>query len=199
MHDINFLSLISRRAKNARDAESIPLHQARAKIAVAAGFKDDHDLHRVFKSNPDDYRLLSAALGLPQLEDFIDEQEGLLSDINDLVEVHFSEAIAGWNARNCGVKWIEGRALRYEPRNRIIVLGASVEYAGEQDLNRPVTATQLFLDVEVRLREENNKWGVAVSASNDPEDILEDNCFTVLSSETDAERYHEPENDGAML
>ena len=199
MQDRNLLSLISLQAKNARDGESIPLHQARAKIAAAAGFKDDHDLHSVFKSNPDDYRLLRAALGLPQLDKFIHEQEDLLTDINDLVEVHFSGDIAGWNAWNCEVKWIEGRTLKYELRNKILVLGASLEYAGEQDLKRPFTATKLFLDVEVRLREEDNKWRVAFSASNDPEDIFEDDCFTVLASKTDAELYHEAENDGAML
>ena len=60
------LSLISHRAKKIRNAESIPLHQARAKIAAAAGFKDDNDLHNVLKSNPDDYRLLRAALDLPK-------------------------------------------------------------------------------------------------------------------------------------
>jgi hypothetical protein len=199
MKNRNLLSLISRRAKNTRDCESIPLHQARAKIAAAAGFRDQHDLRSVFKSNPDDYRLLRAALGLPKLDDFVDEQEDLLTDINDLVEVHVSEAIAGWNALDCGVESIEARSLKYELRDRILILRASVEYAGEQDLNRPFSATKLFLDVEVRLREEDNKWRVAFSASNDPEDFVEDDGFTVLASKTDAELYNEAENYGAML
>lgn len=180
MSNYSYFNLIKSQAKKLAQEQGLKLSVAQEQLAISLKFKDFHELTTVASRNPNDGRLIGAALGSSDPADVIYDSpvyERFCEEIDNLL----SGETADTNAYDFSCECFEVTASSYDETKGLLALEISFTYSGEQDQDRPYAGCEFYLDVEVTLARRSGEW------------LFEDDWVVVTKIETDQDRDREAE------
>ncbi|MDM8347682.1 hypothetical protein P8H27_02060 [Pseudomonas sp. sp1636] len=180
MSKYSYFNLIKSKAKTLAQEQGFKLSVAQEQLATSLKFKDFHELTTVASRNPDDARLIGAALGSSNTADVIYDSpvyERFCEEIDNLL----SGETADTNAYDYSCEDFEVTASSYDETKGLLALEVSFTYSGEQDQDRPYAGCEFYLDVEVTLARRSGEW------------LFEEDWVVLTKIETDQDRDREAE------
>jgi hypothetical protein len=160
MPHYDYLSIVKRQAKGLAKSQSIKLTLAQQRLATQAGFQHYHELQAVAGSNPNDSRLMKAALGTNDLDGVIYD-DLIYEELDSLVEDQMAGAIAETNAVGFTIEDYESESANYDPQTGFLTIIASLSYSGEKDPEKVFSGSEFFLEVQIRLFRSMHQWEFA--------------------------------------
>lgn len=157
MSKYSFLNILKTKAKAVKKASGLRINEAQRLIAQKHGFSDYHELQTVAKRNPNDVRLMKAALGTTDLAEVIYE-DNVFTHFEAVLESHLSSEIAMTNASNFTVENLEVRDVAYVDSKGDLFIQIEFEYVGEQDPDRVHYAKAFYVSATLMLLRRNGEW-----------------------------------------
>jgi hypothetical protein len=176
MSRYSYFNLLKRQAKALARAREIRLNIAQQQLATQAGFRHFHELQTVARANPDDGRLMRAALGTDDLKEVIYE-DALYQALDSYIEDELSADIAGTNAYLFTIEDFYPEFVTYDQKTGILTIEASLSYEGEQDPDRVYAGNIFYLEVVIQLFRAVDHWkfadddGVIVTSIKSDQDL----------------------------
>lgn len=160
MSKFSFLNILKSQAKDLADKQGVQLSVALESVAKQSGFNSYHELATVAKRDPQDFRLMQAALGTFDLKEVVYEPD-VISIINSMAEDSLSSETAMTNASMFMVENQEVTDADYDERTGQLSIEFSFEYNGDQDTDRVFYGSSFYVSASLHLVRRKGAWHIS--------------------------------------
>lgn len=157
MNKYTYLNLIKQQAKSLAKTNGIKLSVAQEQLSIRYGFSNFHELTTISNKNPKDPKLIFAATGFKNLDDIL-FLDSIYNELILEIENQMSGAIAETNADGFFIDDLQIISNKFDTTTGILFLTTSIQYTGDQILDKPWHGSTFYLDVNIQLKLRSNEW-----------------------------------------
>lgn len=181
MSRYTFSNILKAKAKLLSKTSNLKLSEAQEVTAKHYKFSNFHEFTAVAKRNPNDERLMLAALGVLELSELLHVNDDYLYyELANKLDDYMSDRIAETNALGYGLDYYDCTDQSYNTDTGVVTLSLSVDYSGDQDEDKAYHGSAFKVELIIRLRCIDSIW-----------EFQTDDEIEVINVVNDIDKYHE--------
>lgn len=159
MSKYTYSNVLKSKAKLLSKTSNLKLSEAQEITAKHYKFSNFHELTTVAKRNPNDKRLMLAALGATELTELLHiNDDYLYYELAHRLDDYMAESIAETNALGYGLDYYECTDETYNTDTGVVTLNLTVDYSGEQDEDKMYHGSAFEVELIIRLKCIDSIW-----------------------------------------